>query len=119
MNKEEISKNLELYSNSIIAFIAVQSLVFCYQAGTDNFNNRLTDSILLSSILGVIFLVAYTLALKAQYHVYKKLEELNGENSEILKFTLKGKLIVIGIFGFLHMVVIIFMIIHSISKQYI
>ncbi|MBA4422971.1 MAG: hypothetical protein C0390_07690 [Syntrophus sp. (in: bacteria)] len=107
MSKEEISKQLELYSNSIIAFIAVQSLIFCYNFGTSEFFNCILKNTKgLSVFLAGIFFFAYVLAWIAHYRIFKMLKELNGEYSQIVKSAYIGKFIAICVFFILQMVVI-------------
>ncbi|MCX5849868.1 MAG: hypothetical protein NTW65_10505 [Deltaproteobacteria bacterium] len=108
MNKEEIAKQLELYSNSIVAFIVFQSLAFCYNFGTsENFNSILKNSKSLSLLLILIFILAYALALYANRYISRKLQEFSEEYSPIVKATYMGKSIVISIFGFLQITVTI------------
>lgn len=108
MNKEGIAKQLELYSNSIVAFIVFQSLAFCYHFGTSKeFNCILKNSRGLSLFLIFIFIVASLLALYANKYISQKLQEFNQEYSHIVKHAYIGKFIVISLFGFLQIIITI------------
>ena len=100
MDRAEIIKQLELYSNAIVAFIVFQGLAFCYHFGTNQmFNETLKKNISLSIGLVVLFLVTMTLALFANHFVRQKLEKLSGEYGQLVKAIYFGKALVIGFFG--------------------
>jgi hypothetical protein len=106
MNKEDLAKQLELYSNSIIAFIVFQSLAFCYNFGTStSFNSILKHREGLSFGLMLTFILAYALALLAHRYIRLRLEEFSGEYSHIIKTIYKGKCLVISIFCLLQITV--------------
>ncbi|MCX5848550.1 MAG: hypothetical protein NTW65_03785 [Deltaproteobacteria bacterium] len=100
MDKTEITKQLELYSNAIIAFIVFQSLAFCYHFGTsDKFNSIVKASKELSVGLTIMFSVALILAFFANRYICLKLEELSGEYGQLVKAICWGKAVVIILFG--------------------
>jgi len=106
MDRTEIAKQLELYSNTIVAFIVFQGLAFCYTFGTnDRFNSTLKTNISLSVGLAVLFFVTMALALFANHFLGQKLEKLSGEYGRIVKAVYLGKAGVIGLFGALPIIV--------------
>lgn len=106
MDKTEITKQLELYSNAIVAFIVFQGLAFCYTFGTDDsFNATLKTNVSLSGGLAVLFLVTMVLALFANHFLRQKLENLSGEYGQLVKAAYLGKAVVIGLFGALPIIV--------------
>ena len=107
MGRTEITKQLELYSNAIIAFIVFQSLAFCYNFGTSKeFNSIVHASEELSVGLTIIFFVAMTLAFFANRFIRLKLEELSGEYGQLVKAIYIGKAVVIILFGMLPIIVL-------------
>lgn len=108
MNKEEILKNLELYSNAIVGFIVIQSLAFCYYIGTNEyFRNLFKNRSFTAIFLLIIFAVAYILAFYAIYYLAKKINDFGGDYKNIVNATYKGKAVVIFIFCIIHMSAII------------
>jgi hypothetical protein len=101
-----MTKQLELYSNAIVAFIVFQGLAFCYTFGTnDRFNSTLKANISLSVGLAVLFLIIMVLALFANHFLGEKLKTLSGEYGQLVKALYLGKAVVIGFFGALPLIV--------------
>ena len=105
-NKAENSffiKQLELYSNSIIGFIVIQGLAYCYKFGSDKvFSEAVKKTLELS--VGLVFALTCTmiLALIANYLIGKKTSTMvKEENVDLVKKIYKGKLIAILFFGLL------------------
>ena len=100
MDGKEISKQLELYSNTIIAFIVFQSLAFCYNFGTsDKFHNIVCNTKELSVVLTIMFSLAMILAFFANHIICMKLQEFSSEYRQLVKAIYFGKDVVIIIFG--------------------
>lgn len=106
MDKKDVTKQLELYSNAIIAFIVFQGLAFCYTFGTNvKFNSILRANLSLSVGLAALFLLTMVLGLFANYFLRQKLEGLSGEYRQLVKELYRGKAIVIVLFSALPLVV--------------
>ncbi len=100
MDDAEISKQLELYSNSIVAFVVIQSLTFCYYFGTNvNFNNILRTYKALSTGLAVAALLVTFLALYANHFLGSKLRQLSSNHQEVIRMIYRGKAVTIVIFS--------------------
>ena len=106
MDRTEIAKQLELYSNAIVAFIVFQGLAFCYTFGTsDKFNSTLKTNISLSVGLAVLFFVTMALALFTNNFLGQKLGNLSGEYGRLVKTVFFGKAVVICLFSALPIIV--------------
>ncbi len=100
MDGKEISRQLELYSNAIVAFIVFQSLAFCYNFGTSGeFHKIVYNTKELSIVLTIMFSLAMMLAFFANRIISMKLKELSGEYGQLIKAIYLGKGVVIIIFG--------------------
>lgn len=108
MDKSEVIKLLELYSNAIVAFFVFQGLAFCYTFGTnEKFNSIVKANLFLSVGLAFVFLATTLLGLFAHRFLRKKLETLSGEYSQLVRTLYLGKAVVIGLFGVLPLIVTI------------
>ena len=106
MDRTEIAKQLELYSNAIVAFTVFQGLAFCYNFATSReFNLTVKTTMSLSVGLTFLFLVTMILGLFANHFIRFKLEKLSEEYSQLVKSIYLGKSIVIGLFGSLPMII--------------
>jgi hypothetical protein len=102
MDKAIVAKQLELYSNAIIAFIVVQGLGYCYTFGTsDRFNLVVKSNPSLSGGLAFTFLLTTVLALLANRYIGRRLEELSGDYAALVRTVTWGKAAVIVLFGLL------------------
>lgn len=114
MDKSDLAKQLDLYSNSIVAFIVFQGLAFCYNFGNAGFNIIVKANMSLSIGLTILFFVNTVLALFANRFLRLRLLELSEEYGEIVKAVYIGKSIVISIFGALPILVTVrFAIFHA------
>ena len=106
MEKAELAKQLELYSNAIVGFIVLQGLAFCYAFGTQpKFNDILRSYVSLSAGLTLLFLVVLVLALVANNFLRRQLELLSADHAALVKSVYLGKAIVIVIFGLLPVII--------------
>lgn len=100
MERTEITRQLELYSNAIIAFIVFQSLAFCYNFGISNqFHAIVNTTKELSVMLTIMFSLIMILAFFANRFICLKLKELSGEYGQLVKAIYLGKDVVIILFG--------------------
>ncbi|NKB57984.1 MAG: hypothetical protein GKS00_16795 [Alphaproteobacteria bacterium] len=97
MNDEALVKQLELYSNAIVAFIAVQALTFCFYFGTNPFFNALVKkSLSLSITITIMFFVSLILSsLGIQFMGKNIITKTCRENKTILGKVFIGKIIVV------------------------
>jgi len=106
MNKSDVTKQLELYSNAIVGFMVFQGLAYCYTFGTnERLNSVIKAKTSLSVGLAALFLVTTLLALFANHFLRQRLEALSTDYRELIKALYFGKAVVIAIFGALPFIV--------------
>ena len=108
--RTNLTKQLELYSNSIIAFIVFQGLGYCYQFGTNSgFSNSVKCNIVLAIGLICVLSLTMILALIGNYLIGKKTSSMvSFENSALVRNIYRGKLVVIVLFGLLPILVTLY-----------
>ena len=115
MDDSSFFKQIEFYSNVIVAFIAIQSITFCYNFGTNAyFNDVLRTHKALSISLAVAVFFVMFLALYANHFFGSKLQELSGEECRELIGTIYfGKAVAIVIFSALQICITVFFAVFS------
>lgn len=106
MEKSDIAKQMELYSNAIVAFIVFQGLAYCYNFATNpSLNTLVKTKMSLSVGLTIVFFMTGSLAFIANNQMRPKLEALSGEYGPLVKRLYFGKSVVIILFGLLPILV--------------
>ena len=99
--KEIITKQIEIYSNSIIAFNVLQGLAYLYYFGSNSiFNCHVKGNDLLAEIITLIFIFVTVLSIIAIRYLGQKFSELASEYEDVISVFTKGKMVVVAIFGF-------------------
>ena len=100
--KEILIKQIETYSNGIIAFIVLQGLVYSFYFGSNEiFNCQVRTSTLLAEILIGLFVVVTTLSIVALKYIGNIVAELIQEYEKIVNTIMRGKIVLVSIFGLL------------------
>ena len=98
--KEILIKQIETYSNSIVAFIVLQGVTYSFYFGSNvMFNCHIKASYLLAEILTVLFILITILSILAIRYFGKKKSELAPEYKKVLITITKGKIVAVCIFG--------------------
>jgi len=107
MEKSQLIKQIEFYSNSIVAFIVLQGLAYCYYFGTNElFNSFVKTGKGLSVGLVFMFSLTMLLSLIANIFIGKQIVALIGkEYMRLIRIIYFGKLFVILLFGILPIIV--------------
>ena len=105
MTKEQMSSNLELYSNAIVGFMVIQSLAFCYQFGNPEFNRIVRTHRALLVFLSAMFALSCVMGLFATEFISRRLQRMNEEYSSLVKSVYRFKQVAIGLFSVLLIVV--------------
>jgi len=109
MDTNELSKQIEFYSNAIVGFTVFQGLTFCYTFGTSQFfYNIMKSNPRLSIGLTISFLLVMVLSVISTAYLRNKLELLSGEQRPTIRMIYLGKMIVIVIFGTLQILITLF-----------
>lgn len=109
MDDSQIFKQLEFYSNAIVAFVVIQSLTFCYNFGDNTgFENILKTNDCFSWIITMATLLIMLLALYANNSISLKLQKVVDGHRDTIKKIYLGKAIVIIIFSLLQIYIIVF-----------
>jgi hypothetical protein len=119
MDRSQLAQQLEFYSNSIVGFIVLQGLVFCYNFGTsEQFNKILKEYSIFSICMSLLFVIVLAFALCTNKYLLNTLIELNAEHRKIITTIYKAKAIIILIFGALPIIItLIFAVFRGLSKQ--
>ncbi len=108
MDDSQVFKQLEFYSNAIVAFIVIQSLTFCFNFGTSvNFNNILRTNQVLSISLAVAMLIVMLLSLYAIHFLGSRLQQLSVKHQETIKTIYRGKAVAVVVFSVIQICVTI------------
>lgn len=108
MNDSQIFKQLEFYSNAIVAFVVIQSLTFCYNFGENSgFKEILKTKDCFSWIIATATLLIMVLSLYANNYINLKLQNVADGHGDIIKKIYLGKAIVIIIFSLLQIYIIV------------
>jgi hypothetical protein len=105
MNSELLIKQIETYSNAIIAFMVLQGLAYSYAFGTNPFFNCLVKTAEhLAEGLALLFGLNMLLSIVATVSLGRALNRISGEFRSTVEKIYLGKLIVVIIFGLLPLV---------------
>ena len=108
MKNDELSKQVEFYSNAIIGFVVLQGLGFCYQVGTSEYFHIILNTKAWISIgLSFLFFISTITAGVVNQYPGKTIVSLNIEHREILETVFKVKTAIIVIFNLIPFVVTI------------
>src|SRR6185312_11480214 len=106
MKAEELAKQLELYSNAIVAFVVVQGLTFCYDfAKEGRFNELVKTKHALSAGLCAMFAMTLIAATYANQYLGRQLASMDSAHHAIIRTVYGGKTVVIVCFGLLPLLV--------------
>jgi len=107
MDNTYIAKQLEFYSNAIVAFVVVQSLTFCYNFGTNEMLNRILRTYkALSAVILVSAALVVVLAVLATRFMSARLQTISPEYSDIVRTVYRAKIGLMSLFGALQVYVI-------------
>ncbi|MFO1428555.1 MAG: hypothetical protein U1F76_00210 [Candidatus Competibacteraceae bacterium] len=102
MNSERIIKQIEMYSNAIVAFTVLQALTYSYSFGTSAmFNCLVKTAANLAVGLTVLFIVITFLSVVAVMFLGRTMHQLSGEFGPIIQTIYRAKLIVVIVFSLL------------------
>jgi hypothetical protein len=102
MNSELLAKQIETYSNAIVAFVVLQGLAYCFAFGSNAFFNCLVKTAShLAEFLVVQFAVVAVLALLATALLARALQRLSGGFAGTVRKLYLGKMVAILIFSLL------------------
>src|SRR5262245_1623765 len=100
MNQETLVKQIEGYSNAIVAFAVLQGLAYAYAFGTDaNFNCHVKTARFLAEGLTFLFVLVTALSIAATVALGRTMQKHSGDYREIVRKVYLGKCIVIIIFN--------------------
>ena len=100
--KDIIIKQLESYSNAVVAFNVLQSLAFSYYFGSDQFFNcHVIMTKYLAGILTIIFIFVTLSSIIAIHYFSAKLIELTPEFNKMIVNIMRGKMATVAFFGLL------------------
>jgi hypothetical protein len=100
MEPTDISKQLDSYSNAIVAFFVFQGLAFCYAFGTSApFNQIVKSHQGLAIALLLLFLMTTIAALGVNRYLYRNMAKFWKTHRDILHALYVGKAVVILLFG--------------------
>lgn len=99
--KETFIKQLETYSNGIIAFSVLQGLAYSFYFGSNEmFNCHVKASHLLAEFLIILFVIITILAIIAIKYLGARKIELAPEYAKMIRTITIGKMVIVSIFGF-------------------
>ena len=102
MDSNFLAKQIETYSNAIVAFHVIQGLAYLYYFGTNQtFNCLVKTSVFLAEGLTIIFILVMVLSVIAIRYLGRSLEYVSSEFSEIVRKIYLAKSIIILIFSLL------------------
>ena len=98
--KETLLKQLETYSNSVVAFNVLQGLAYSFYFGTNEiFNCRVKTSNLLAEIVTILFVLITILSIIAIKYFGDRKAELIPEYGHVIVTITRGKMVAVCIFG--------------------
>jgi len=104
----ELVKQLELYSNAILAFVVAQSLVFSFTFGTNaEFGCVVIAEKPLALGLLAHFVLSTVLAVVAITYLGRALQRLSQENQALVRLLFLGKCIVVVMFTVIPILVLL------------
>jgi hypothetical protein len=105
MTSENLLKQIETYSNAIIAFTVLQGLAYSYAFGTsEHFNCAIKTASYLAEGMVAIFAAVGTLSVVATVWLGRVVEALSGEFRSNVAKIYWGKVTVIAIFSLIPLV---------------
>jgi len=108
MTSETLIKQIETYSNAIIAFTVLQGLAYAYAFGTDAFFNCLVKtSNYLAEGLALLFAVVALLSIAATLALGRTLQRLAGEYRTLVAKLYLGKVAAVILFSLVPLVLTI------------
>ena len=108
MEKNELVKHLEFYSNAIVGFVVIQGLSFCYQVGNGKYlHEALETKSWLTVGLSSLFLITAIFTTKACRYLGKVIVSLEPEHKDILVAVSRWKTYIVAVFGLMPFVVTI------------
>ena len=108
MTPELLIKQIETYSNAIVAFAVLQGLAFSYAFGTNPlFNCLVKTASHLAEGLTLLFLLIMLLSIVATVSLGRTIREISGEYRSIVEKLYLGKLVVVTIFSLVPMLLTI------------
>ena len=108
MKTAELLKQLELYSNAIVAFVVAQSLTFAFTFGT-NIAFACTVISVKALALGLLmhFMVSSGLAMVAISYLGRAIQHLSKENRNLVRVLFIAKSVVVFIFAIIPILVLL------------
>lgn len=92
----ELVKQLETYSNAIVAFAVLQSLAYSYSFGTSElFNCLVKTASYLALGLTLAFTLVTTLMVIALMFIGRTMQSFAGEYSDLVRKVIRGKLVAV------------------------
>jgi hypothetical protein len=108
MNPEQLLRQIETYSNAIVAFAVVQSLAFGYQFGTNElFNCLVRLGPHLQATLSVLFVIVTMLSLYALRFLGSVARGLAEGYGDIVRKMFFGKMIIVLVFNALPLFLVV------------
>ena len=105
MTSETLARQIETYSNAIVAFNVLQGLAYAYAFGTDVFFNCLVKtSNYLAEGLTLMFTVVALLSIAATMALGRTLQRLAGEHGSLVGKLYAGKLVAVILFSLVPLV---------------
>ncbi|MBS1172375.1 MAG: hypothetical protein H6R12_1205 [Proteobacteria bacterium] len=109
MTPDLLFKQLESYSNAIVAFAVLQGLAFSYAFGNNStFNCTVKNAPHLAEGLAIAFVVLTFLLLAAIVWLGRAMESIAGEFVTLVKKLYLGKLVAVALFSLLPLCLILY-----------
>ena len=107
MDKSQLIKQLEMYSNAIVSFLVLQGLIFCYQFGANEFfNTSVKCKDALATGLVIVFLATMLGGAYSNGKLAENIVSLSDPDyADLIKKLYRAKLCVILFFGALPLTV--------------
>ena len=100
MKTEALISQLELYSNSIVGFLVIQSIGFAFTMGTNKtFSCLLVTEHGLAGILIFHFVFSTLLATLALIYLSRSIRRLSDENRNLVRWVYRGKAVAAALFA--------------------
>ena len=105
MNPELLIRQIETYSNAIVAFVVLQGLAYAFAFGTDPFFNCLVKTTPhLAEGLALLFAAVMLLAVVATIALCRAVRRLSGEYGGMVVKLYIGKLVAVVLLGIVPLV---------------
>ena len=100
MKTETLISQLELYSNSIVGFLVVQSIGFAFTMGTNKtFSCLIVTEHGLAGVLIFHFVFSTFLATLALGYLSRSIRRLSAENQSLVRLLYRGKAVAAALFA--------------------